>query len=48
LARGYGWVEWKLYVLQNGVYVLMNDTIGSNAATPNPIPYQPCGDDRVQ
>jgi len=48
LARGYGWVEWKLYVLQNGQYVLMNDTIGTHAASGAPIPYQPCGDDMVQ
>lgn len=48
LARGYGWVEWKNYVLQNGIYVLHQDTIGTHAATGAPVPFQPCGDARVQ
>ena len=48
LARGYGWVEWKNYVLQNGQYVLMQDTIGTHAAQGAPVPVQPCGDAAVQ
>lgn len=48
LARGYGWVEWKNYVLQNGQYVLKQDTIGTHAAPGAPVPVQPCGDAPVQ
>lgn len=48
LAAGYGWVEWKNYKLQNGVYVLQQDTLANNVAAGNVSPVQPCGDAPVQ
>ncbi len=48
LARGYGWVEWKNYVWQNGQFVLVQDTIGTHVAVGAPTPVQPCGDAPVQ
>ena len=48
LARGYGWVEWKNYLLENGNYVLVQDTMGTHAADGAPRPVQPCGDAPVQ
>lgn len=44
LARGFGWVEWKNYKLQNGVYVLINDTKADEVMPGNVAPNQPCGD----
>src|SRR5581483_1954408 len=44
LARGYGWVEGKLY--KNGQ--LINDTKSNVVQPGNVAPVQPCGDARVQ
>lgn len=48
LAKGYGWVEWKNYVNENGQMVLKQDNLANQYVPGNVAPDQPCGDAPVQ
>jgi|SRR5581483_1738087 len=48
LAKGYGWVEWKNYVNENGVMVLKQDNLANMFVSGNVQPDHPCGDALVQ